>query len=340
MKKNILSVLIIGAGQSGLTIASYLKEAGIPFLLVDQSKRIGDSWRNRYDSLSLLTPLVEDSLPGMSLNGDPMSFPTKDEMADYLEQYARHFSFPINLNTRVIKLSKENDLFTIKTNKGQYMAKEVIVATGPFQRPFIPNIPDAVPRRIFQIHSQQYKNTRQIPKGRVLVVGAGNSGAQIAMELANTHDVTLSTKRKLIFSSKYDFLYRVIAKVFKVEAVRKIVDAFTVRKVFVADLEELIKSKKIVLKQELKKIEDGKFFFKDKSSAEFDVVVWATGFQFDYSWITLKNAFNKQGDVLHKNGASFIPGLYFVYPEEAYGFIRDLPKLARLREEELVKKRR
>lgn len=311
MKQTTTDVLIIGAGQTGLTIAYYLKDTKCKYLLVEANARIGDSWRNRYDSLSLLTPRLEDSLPGMVLPGEPMGFPTKDEIADYLERYAKHFSFPIHLNTFVERLSKEKDVFLAKTKTQTYIVRKVIVATGPFQKAFIPSLPGRTDLNLFQIHSHFYKNPGQLPKGRVLIVGAGNSGAQIAVELSATDSVTLSTKRKLIFSSRYDFLYRIVAAVFKIGTVRKIVDLLTVRKVFATGLEELIKNKKIKLVQELIRVNGNIFFFKDGSKETFDAVVWATGYQFDYGWIEVRKE---------------TPGLYIVYPKEDYGFIRDLPE--------------
>lgn len=333
MKNYYLDVLIIGAGQTGLTTAYYLKKTKLSFLLVDANAKIGDSWRKRYDSLRLLTPDSNNSLPGLSLGGNKETYSTKDNFADYLERYASYNSFRVSLNTKIKKLQKKNGVFIATAEDKIYHARNIVAATGAFSQPFIPQIAKKASPAIFQIHSDEYKNASKIPKGNVLVVGGGNSGAQIAVELAKTHSVTLSSKRKLIFDSKYDFLYRVVASFFSTELIRKIVDVFSIRKIYVPQIEDLLKSRKISLVQELIAIKQRDFFFKGGLSDQFNSVIWATGFQFDYTWIKIREAFDSNGRLLHKNGVSVVRSLYIVYPTKDYGFIQDLPAKA----ENLVK---
>ncbi len=328
MKNSCLDVLIIGAGQTGLTTAYYLKKTNLSFLLVDVNAKIGDSWRERYDSLRLLTPDSNNSLPGLSLGGNKETYSTKDNFAAYLERYSHYFSFPVLLNTKIKKLQKKNNIFIATAANKTYHARNVVVATGAFQKPYIPQIAKNASSAIFQIHSYEYKNASKIPKGNVLVVGAGNSGAQIAVELAKTHPVTLSSKRKLIFDSKYDFLYSFIAKFLTTKMIRKIVDTFSIRKIYVPEIEDLLKSKQISLVPELKAVNQKEFFLKRGLSGQFNSVIWATGFQFDYTWIKIKEAFDSNGNLLHKNGISVVKGLYIAYPEKNYGFIRNLPAKA------------
>lgn len=195
----MLDVIIIGAGQAGLSISYYLQQGGYNFVILDGEKRIGDSWRNRYDSLVLFTPRSYSSLPGMKLEGDENAFPTKDEVADYLERYANRFSLPVQMETTVHKVQKINNTFEISTDKGVFHSEHVIIAPGAFQKPFIPSISQNLSQEVFQIHSSQYQSPEMIPEGSVLVVGGGNSGTQIATELAESRDVTIAISQPFKF---------------------------------------------------------------------------------------------------------------------------------------------
>ena len=192
-------IIIVGAGQAGLAMGYYLKQEGYSFLLLEAGNRIGDSWRNRYDSLQLFTPRAYSSLPGMALIGEKNGFPYKDEIANYLEGYATYFKLPVQLQTEVLKIKKEKDIFELHTSKEILQSKKIIIASGGFQQPFIPSFSQHLSSHIFQIHSSQYKTPSQIPKGKVLVVGGGNSGMQIAVELAKTYEVTMSISHPLTF---------------------------------------------------------------------------------------------------------------------------------------------
>lgn len=192
-------LIIIGAGQAGLTMGYYLKQEGYNFLLLEAGNRIGDSWRNRYDSLQLFTPREYSSLPGMILKGEKNEFPHKDEIAMYLEEYAQYFQLPVQLQTEVLKIKKEKEIFELHTPTEILQTKKVIIASGGFQEPYIPSFSQYLSSHVYQIHSSQYKSPSQIPKGKVLVVGGGNSGMQIAVELAKTHEVTMSISHPLTF---------------------------------------------------------------------------------------------------------------------------------------------
>ena len=327
-KQNVLDVLIVGAGQSGLASAYYIKQRKLSFLLVDAHKRIGDSWRNRYDSLNLLTPNRENSLPGMPID-KPLSYATKNEFADYLEKYAKQFHFPIEQSTAIEALSLEKGMFVAKAQNKEFFAKRVVVATGAFQEPYIPPVLAQNLGGIFFCHSATYKNPKQIPKGKVLVVGAGNSGAQIASELATTHDVVLSSRRRIVFGSRYDMFYLIAVSLLPMEQIRKIIDLFSVRKIFVPELEILLKNKKVILKSEVKTIKDNRVYFSDGTSDSFASIIFATGFTFDFDWIFIKEAFDSNHKPISPLGASVVKGLYFVYHEKDEGFIRDLASRVR-----------
>lgn len=184
-------ILVIGAGQAGLAAGRALRLAGHDVLLLDSHPRLGESWRRRWDSLRLFTPASRSSLPGMPLPGPADRYPGKDEIADYLEAYAARFDLPVRLGTTVTELRRTDDGgFEAVTGNGVYGGDGVVVATGPFQRPYIPDIPLAP--EVASLHSADYRNPGHLPDGPVLVVGGGNSGVQIAAELAATRPVTLA----------------------------------------------------------------------------------------------------------------------------------------------------
>jgi putative flavoprotein involved in K+ transport len=166
-----LDVLIIGSSQAGLAAAHYLQHKNISFLSIGKEKRIGEVWRSRYDSLVLFTPRWYSSLPGLPLNGDPNGYATKNEIADYLENYAAYFDLPIQLNTEVHSLTKDGENFKVTTNTGEYVASKVIVASGPFQKPLIPKFADTLSNEIYQAHTSEYVNPADLKEGSVLVVG-------------------------------------------------------------------------------------------------------------------------------------------------------------------------
>ena len=188
-----IDTLIIGAGQAGLSAAYHLRQAGRECLVVDANARVGDNWRRHWDSLRLYSPAGYDGLPGMPFPAPRWSYPTKDEVADYLETYAATFALPVRGGIRVSRLSAHNDGYRVEHEDGDFEANNVIIATGTFGRtPNIPAFADELDPRIVQLHSSEYKNPDQVQPGPVLVVGASHSGGDIAYELADQHQVILS----------------------------------------------------------------------------------------------------------------------------------------------------
>src|SRR5512138_519600 len=175
-----IETVIIGAGQSGLSVGYHLARRGLPFVILEASRRVGDVWRQRWDSLRLFTPARYDGLVGLPFPAPAHSFPTKDEMADYLEDYARRFKLPVRTGVRVDRLSKRGDNFLIVAGNQEIEARNVVVAMATFQRNRIPDWAKNLDSTIVQIHSADYRNPSQLRAGDVLVVGAGNSGADIA----------------------------------------------------------------------------------------------------------------------------------------------------------------
>src|SRR5262249_26618036 len=186
-------VLVIGAGQAGLSVGYHLARLGVPFRIVDAAERVGDNWRLRWDSLRLFSPAHLDALDGLPFPAPRGSFPTKDQMADYLEDYARHFRLPVDLGVRVERVVRDGAGFRVVTQKRIYQADQVVVAMANYQRPSIPRFADALDRDLVQLDPVRYRNPSQLRPGPVLVVGAGNSGAEIGVELAQAgHPVYLS----------------------------------------------------------------------------------------------------------------------------------------------------
>jgi putative flavoprotein involved in K+ transport len=185
-----VDVVVIGGGQAGLASGYHLRRMGLAVLNLDASPRIGDSWRQRWDSLRLFTPARYDGLPGLPFPAAPDSFPTKDEMADYLEAYARHFALPVRSGARVGRLARAGDRFVLQGEGFEVQAAEVVVATGAHVTPTKPAWAGELDSAIVQLHARDYQRPAQLPPGPVLVVGAGNSGAEIALEAAMAGHIT------------------------------------------------------------------------------------------------------------------------------------------------------
>lgn len=186
-----MSTVIIGAGQAGLATAYHLTQRGQDCILLDANARVGDSWRNHWDSLRLYSPARYDALPGLPFPGDRWAYPGKDDVADYLQSYAEHFELPVRHNVRVEKLTRDGDGFVVHAGKQRFDATNVVVASGTYGAPKLPAAASELNLGIRQLHSSEYKRPSQLTDGPVLVVGAAHSGADIAFELAATHDVVL-----------------------------------------------------------------------------------------------------------------------------------------------------
>src|SRR5215204_3399412 len=185
-------VVVIGAGQAGLAIGYFLARAGRRFLIVDGADSMAAAWRSRWDSLTLFTPRRYDSLPGLAFPGDPDGYPTRDEVIAYLERYAAAFELPFELKSAVQSLDADGGRFVVALEDRQIEADQVVVATGPFQLPRTPALAEQLAPDVFQTHSTGYRRPSGVPEGTVLVVGGGNTGFQIAQELAATHAVYLA----------------------------------------------------------------------------------------------------------------------------------------------------
>ncbi|AJY76107.1 flavin-containing monooxygenase [Paenibacillus beijingensis] len=312
-------VIVIGSGQAGLAAGYYLMKKGVSFVLLDKGSEAGEVWRNRYDSLVLFTPRFYSSMPGMPLNGEPGSYAAKNEIAEYLKTYAEQFALPIHYDTEVLSLKKTANRFLVETNQGRYESKKVIIATGPFQKPYIPSISAGLPKGIKQIHTAHYRNEADLQDGSVLVIGAGNSGAQIAVELAQDRDVYLSVGHTikympLMLLGKSIFWWFRELGVMKAN-LNSAMGKFISRQpdpIFGFDLKNMIREGNIQLKARTKAVTGDSIMFEDNSLLQVQNIVWATGFHSDYSWIQIPGVINGQGKPIHERGISPVSGIYFV----------------------------
>lgn len=187
-----IDTIVIGGGQAGLAIGYHLTRRGVPCLILDAGERIGDAWRSRWDSLRLFSPARYDGLDGMAFPAPPASFPSKDDMADYLEAYAQRFQLPVRTGVRVDSVSRQGDGFQVRAGDLRFEAANVVIAMGTHQRANVPEFARELDPRIVQLHATEYRNPSQLAAGDVLVVGAANSGADIAMDVMGSHRTLLA----------------------------------------------------------------------------------------------------------------------------------------------------
>jgi putative flavoprotein involved in K+ transport len=318
-------VLIIGAGQSGLALGYQLQQRGRQALLVDRNDRIGDSWRHRWDSLKLYSPAGRDGLPGMPFPARPGSYPTKDEMADYLEAYAARFELPVRLGTAIETLTQEDGRFVARTNGSRIEAETVVVASGVYEKPYVPPFAGELDPAITQLHSGAYRNLSQLQEGAVLVVGASHSGSDIAHEASSRHEVVLSGRSTGQFPAPIETrrgrtLFRGL---FFVGTHVLTVDTPLGRKMRPhirhggAPLlrfrrPELRKAGVEWALERTTGVKDGRPVLDSGRILDVANVVWCTGFRRDYSWIRLPLEIGEDGYPVQYRGASTTPRLYFV----------------------------
>ena len=325
MSDQRLGTVVIGGSQSGLAVGYYLKQQGQPFVILDENVRIGDAWRKRWDSLRLFTPGRYDGLPGMPFPGSPSSYPTKDETADYLEAYARKFELPFRGGVTVDRLSPAGDRLEVGCGDHTLLAENVVVATGAYNTPRVPAFARELDESIVQLHSKDYRNPSQMRKGGVLVVGAGNSGAEIAIELAPHHQTWLSGpdtgEEPARAGSRLDHLvtplmwFVATRLTVKTALGRKLRDRFidpprgiplarVRRKDFgPAGIERVPR---------MTAVRNGDPVLENGRVLEVSNVVWCTGYAPHYDWISLPLR-THNGLPIHDRGiVESCPGLYFV----------------------------
>jgi putative flavoprotein involved in K+ transport len=328
--------VVIGGGQAGLTAGYHLAKRGLPFVILDANDRIGDAWRNRWDSLRLFTPACFSSLPGMRIPAPAWSFLTKDEMADYLEAYAARFELPVRMGVSVDGVAKIDGRYIVSAGDLRFEAENVIVATGAHRIPKIPEFASKLDPSIRQLHSADYFGPSQLRDGDVLAVGAGNSGAEISYELVETRHCLLAGASPGQIPVRHGtFRARLGFRVFRFLGHRVLrVDTRIGRKVgpkLAAKGAPLIRRRErdlvaagVERVPRVVGVRDGQPELADGQVLDVANVIWCTGFRTDFRWIDVP-AFDEDGQPRHYRGVvDTEPGLYFLGLVFQYSFSSDV----------------
>jgi putative flavoprotein involved in K+ transport len=314
---NHVDVAVVGGSQAGFAMGYYLRELGRRFVILERADSIAPAWRERWDSLKLFTPRGYSALPGLPFPGDPDDYPTRDEVIAYLERYAETFELPIELNSDVRSLSESDGRFVLELHGRTITSNQVVVATGPFQTPYVPKIAESLEPGVWQAHSTGYQRPSDVPEGTVLVVGGGNTGFQIAKELSATHKVVLS-----VGSKQKPLPQRIAGRdlfwwLTKTGLIRKTVESRLAQRLKDRDTligsspRELTRKYGAELRGRATEVAGRIVRFEDGSTLEVDAVIWATGYRPDYSWIDLP-VLDSNGRLRHRRGVTDVPGLNFL----------------------------
>ena len=312
-----LDVLVIGAGQAGLAMGYELAQRRLSFKIVDAAPEIGHSWRKRWDSLKLFTAAQYNHLPGKRFPAPVDTYPGKDEVADFLRDYAAEFELPVRLNTEVTGLAPNGAGYVADTPSGEVRAQQVVVATGPFQVPFIPGLASELDPRVHHLHSVEYRDPEALPEGRVLVVGGANTGCQIALELSEVREVDIAVGDRLPTVSQRPMRRDVWWWGEKLGITRVTVDSrlgrrMSERDVVIGGGHKELRRHGVTVRPRVTGATNGSVRFADASDGEYEVVIWATGFQVDHSWIDMPDIKDAKGRVTHNRGVTRSPGLYLL----------------------------
>lgn len=330
--------IVIGGGQAGLATGYHLKRQNCDFVILDASKRIGDAWRTRWDSLRLFSFARYDGLPGMRFPALATSLPTKDEMGDYLEAYAVHFNLPVRSGVQVDSVSREGKRFVVAAGDQRYETHNVVIAMSSLQQPKIPAFASELDPGIMQMHSSTYKNPSQLRAGGVLLVGAGNSGAEIATELVRTHPVLIAGKNvgQIPFRTDSVLAKRIMVPLLFRFVFHRLLTVDTpigrrVRpKMLAGGTAPLVRVKMGDLIRagvqrvgRITGVRDGKPVMEDGRTLDVANVIWCTGFTPDFSWLHLP-VMNGNDPIQDHGAATTVPGIYFVGQHFLYAFSSEM----------------
>jgi len=324
-KTEQIDTLVIGGGQAGLSIGYQLKKRKIPFLILDANKRVGDSWRKRWDSLRLFTPAAYNGLAGMSFPARGDEFPTKDEMGDFLESYANKFNLPVRNNVRVNYLTKNADKFIVTSDDYEFEANNVVVAMASYQKPKFPGFAKELDPEITQFHSSAYRNPSQLQDGEVLIVGAGNSGSEIGMEVVKHHKTWMAGRDTgyIPFRIQTKVAYRIFLPLVLRFLFHRVFTIHTwpgqkMRKLILTMGGPLIRIKPWDMKKagiirvpKVKGIKNGLPILEDGRVLNVKNVIWCTGYHPGFSWIDLP-VMGKHEPKHRRGVVDRVPGLYFL----------------------------
>jgi putative flavoprotein involved in K+ transport len=336
MDSERLETMIIGGGQAGLATGYHLAKRDLPFVILDANERIGDAWRKRWDSLRLFTPARYSGLPGWPFPAPRASYPTKEDVADYLEAYAARFDLPVRAGVAVDGLFREGNWYILVSGDRRFEAKNVVVASGAYQTPRVPAFASELDPGIVQLHSVEYRDPTQLREGGVLVVGAGNSGAEIAFEVSGTRPTWLSGRETGHVSIRTgSMLDRLLTPLFWFLASRVLTMRTPIGRKVRPKLLTMAAPLERVRPRELAAagiervprtvgVRDGSPALEDGRVMEVLNVIWCTGFREEFPWIDLP-IFDENERPLHERGVVVgEPGLYFVGLFFLYAFTSSL----------------
>jgi putative flavoprotein involved in K+ transport len=310
-------VIVVGGGQAGLAIGYLLARQGRDFTILEAAAEPAGAWRERWDSLKLFTSARYDALPGLEFPGDPDRYPGRDEVVEYLTDYARHFDLPVQLDSPVRAIRKAGGSYLVALDDRSYEADQVVVATGPFQVPFVPAIAERLDPEVVQLHSTAYRSPAALPDGRVLVVGGGNTGFQIAQELSGSREVHLSigsrqTPLPQRILGRDLFWYLDATGLIRKTTASRIGRRMEGRDTLIGSTPRGIRRRHGVRLHGRAVAAEGRTVeLSDGTRLGVGAVIWATGFRVDHSFVDVP-VFDDAGRLVHRRGVTDSPGLYFL----------------------------
>jgi putative flavoprotein involved in K+ transport len=311
-------VIVVGGGQAGLALGYFLARDGRRFTILEAADAPAAAWRKRWDSLRLFTPVRNDSMPGLAFPGEPDSYPRRDDVVDYLTRYAEHFKLPVQFDSEVLGVRAGDDGgLVVELRDRAYIADQLVVATGPFQRPRVPAIAGQLDADIVQMHSADYRGPTDVPDGPVLVVGGGNTGYQIAEELSASHKVHLSVGSRQAplpqrLLGRDLFRYLEAMRFMRVTAGSRLGQRLQQGETLIGSSPRTARRRYgIELRDRAVEASGTDIRFADGSALTPKAVIWATGFALDHSFVQVP-VFDENGRLEHRRGVTAVPGLYFL----------------------------
>jgi putative flavoprotein involved in K+ transport len=315
----MLDFVIVGGAQAGLSMAYYLNKMSKDYVVVDKEKEVGASWLNRWDSLKLFTSSEFNKLPGMEFPAEKGYYPTKKDVAEYFKNYVAEFDIKIRLNTLIEHISQREDYFILKHQNGEIHCKNVVIATGPFHIPYTPSFSKKISTAIFQIHSNYYKNPRQLQEGPAMVVGAGDSGFQILDEISQTNRTTYFSGATNVRVLPQEILGKTLWWWFtKIGFLSFSRNTWLGKKlseskqpIIGTDVKGILKRENVIPVGKTKDAKGEIIITENRKIEGLKNIVWATGYRPNFSWIEGLEL-SKDGYPKHNRGISNIKGLYFI----------------------------
>ena len=310
-------VVVVGGGQAALAIGYHLAQQGRDFTILEAAAEPAAAWRQRWDSLRLFTPARYDALPGLAFPGDPDRYPGRDDVVAYLTDYARRFDLPVELDSPVRAIRKSGESYLVELEDRAYEAQQVVVASGPFQVPFVPAIAERLGPEVAQLHSTAYRSPDALPDGPVLVVGGGNTGFQIAEELSASREVHLSigsrqTPLPQRILGRDLFWYLDVTGLIRKTTASRIGSRMAGRDTLIGSTPRALRRRHgVELHDRAVDASGSAVSFGDGTRVDVEAVVWATGFRVDHSWVDVP-VFDEDGRLVHRRGVTESPGLYFL----------------------------